>query len=167
MTWLIFLAFSFPFFLFFFHVFFLSLFVCLFIYLFIYYVLSFILLFSINFFLYIWFFWLSMKKKSKFARCWALFLGAQYSAYPSNGRSWDAQLQIKDSACKIKSIRARLLHGMLSFCRRNVTCIKSDLNGSRNGTDCSMDSNLSVQVNRVCWLLKQLACNLHKRKIRI
>lgn len=89
------------------------------------------------------------------------------SASTPNGRSWDAQLQRKDASCKTESIRDRLLHRMLVFFRKNVICIKSRLNGSRNGTIHSTGSNLSIQVNRVYCLLKQLACYPHKRKVRI
>lgn len=84
-----------------------------------------------------------------------------------NSRSWDTQLQRKDASCKIESVRDRLLYRMPVFFRRNVICIKSGLNGSRNGTNQSTGSNLSVQVNRVYCLLKQLACYPHKRKVRI
>lgn len=95
-------------------------------------------------------------KKSKFASCWACLLYAQLLL---ETRSWDSQLQRKDASHKIESIR--LLHRMLVFFRRNVVCIKSGLNGSRNVTDHGTASNLSVQVNRVYCLLKQLACYPH------
>lgn len=79
---------------------------------------------------------------------------SQKSASTSSSGIWDTQLQGKDASWEIESIEDRLLHKVLVFFKRKVICIKSRLNGSRNRSNHSTGSNLSIQVDRVYFLPK-------------
>lgn len=122
-----------------------------------------VLIYSFFFFLLVWISWFSVKSL-QICKLLNSFSGCSPST--GNEMNWDSQLQRKDASCKTESIR--LLHRMLVFFRTNVICIKSGLKGSRNRTNHSTGSNLSIQVNRVYCLLKQLASYPHwKKKKRI
>lgn len=116
------------------------------------------LAFNLLFFYFSFSFWSDFHcfqwKACKSASCWTLLLDAHLLLETG----W-----VEILSCKKKMHLVKLsLSGYYTGCFiTNVICIKSGLKGSRTRTNHSTGSNLSIHVNRVYCLLKQLASYSH------